>query len=442
MLTEIKNCLQQWVPQYDKQRYLLAVSGGIDSIGLLHAFYSLGLECGVAHCHFGLRGADAEEDLKFVEKMATQNGFPFYSAFFNTKEIAGERGISIQMAARELRYNFLDKIADEQGYNYIAVGTQLNDRAETFLLNLSRGTGLAGLRGIQPLRGRIIRPMYDLSRQQIHEFVTQHKLLWREDQSNGETKYRRNKIRHEILPVLESLNPSFLAGFKQTLRNLDLAHRVVESQVQNVRKHAVGFRGQRISIPLNIVKSGEAGQLFLFDFMQRRGFSPSQTGELLGLHIKDTGRQFFSETWKLYLNRGMVEAEEKSTDELPESIRIFHDTSSLEKPLKLVFKRMESEKAQWNKAGKNEAWLDFDLLRFPLVLRPWRSGDIMRPLGMKNRKKISDILIDNKVSGLDKPGIFVLCSGSEIAWLIGYRIGEDFKVKSETRNVYYCRVEK
>jgi tRNA(Ile)-lysidine synthase len=408
---------------------------------LLHVFHLLKLNCGVAHCHFGLRGAEADADLKWVETNAAQMGMPFYPVWFDTQSHASQKGISIQMAARDLRFDFLRETAEANKYHFIVLGTNLNDRAETFLLNLSRGTGLSGLRGIEARSHNLLRPFFETPRSLLNAFARQYQITWREDRSNAETKYQRNKIRHEMLPVLESLNPAFLEGLVYTLRHLTEADAVVRNATDRIKKHALGF-DNREAIPLHLVQRTPEGRLFLFDFMQSRGFTPSQVDDVLRMTSKDTGRKFLSAGYIMVLNRGKLEVEALSNvNPAPTGQQILPETTQIDVPLHLIFKRLDIQKALWKKADLNEAFLDFDILRFPLLLRLWKSGDRMRPLGMRNRKKISDILTDNKVSRLDKDKTFVLCSGGEIVWLVGRVLSDDFKITPLTRNVYYCKAE-
>jgi tRNA(Ile)-lysidine synthase len=441
VLSDIRQCLQTIDPQFSSKRYLVGVSGGIDSVALLHALHLLGLDCGAAHCHFGLRGAEADADLRHVEQLAGQYGFPFYPVYFDTIQEAQKRGVSVQMAARDLRFSFFERIAGEYGFDYIALGTQLNDRAETFLLNLARGTGLAGLRGIPVLRDNILRPMFETNREEILAFAKAHRLSWREDSSNAERKYKRNRLRHDVLPVLQELNPSFLEGFKQTLRHLQTAYQVVQRQTHNIKKHAISGTGKRINIPFHLVKDDPAGQLFLHEYLQSIGFTPSQTEDVLQLKKADTGKFFDSPDRRLVLNRGRLEIAPLPKDTPSVPLEIFLDTTYIDSPIGLSLQRLELTGNQWQSATRHEVWIDFDRLKFPLLLRPWQAGDSMRPLGMKHRKKVSDILIDEKVSTLHKSEQMVLCSGGEIVWLVGYKVSEDFKITRDTRYAYYCKAE-
>jgi tRNA(Ile)-lysidine synthase len=402
------------------QKILLAVSGGMDSMAMAHLFLRSGLKAGVAHCNFGLRGDESDADEAFVKQWADTHKLPFFNIRFDTKNYAAAHNLSTQMAARTLRYTWFDSLANTHAYDRIAVAHHADDNAETVVLNLTRGTGLKGVCGIAPLNGRIIRPLLYASREQISRYITDHHILFREDRSNASDDYARNRIRHHVMPVLKTLNPSLADTFRHNSEYLSQACRVLTDIVEQHKAKWCTPHRDEWHIDVHAIRQTDAPAFWLFELLQDFGFNSAQVNDISIAIAKQPGKRFFSPTHELLKDRDKLIIIQRNDT---------HEASHL------TFERIPNNPPLSISKDKNTAFLDADKLQLPLTVRPWRDGDAFVPLGMKGKKKLSDYFIDNKIPRHLKTRQWVAVSGDDIVWLVGQRPDERYKITPQTQYI-------
>jgi tRNA(Ile)-lysidine synthase len=417
-----------------KDRLLLAVSGGIDSMVMSHLFIKLGTDIGIAHCNFCLREKESDKDEELVKEFAHENKIPFYSVRFNTKEYAAKNGISIQMAARDLRYEWFEKIRLENNFDLVAVAHNLNDNIETMLINLTRGTGLTGLSGMRPANNRIIRPLLFASRKKIEEYCSDKHITFREDESNAETKYTRNKIRHLVIPVLKEINPSFEETLNETAEKLSGIDEIVTGYIDGIRSQTSIRKGTATVYDVEKLINHLKSKALVFELFSPYGVKGSATGDLIRLLNGKTGKQIFTKTHRILRNR-----DELIVSPLVNQRQEHYEIDSVEDLLKVP--GIKSAGIIDAGAGlriprkKSIASIDSAKIKFPLIIRRWKRGDFFYPLGMKQKKKLSDYFIDRKYSLVRKENVLILESEGKIVWIIGERIDERCKVTESTSKI-------
>jgi tRNA(Ile)-lysidine synthase len=415
-------------------RILLAISGGIDSMVMLHLLNQLNILTGVAHCNFQLRGSESDEDALFVQTSAEMLGLPFYLAKFETEAYAEENHISIQMAARELRYTWFENIRKSNDYTYIATAHNADDSAETFFINLSRGCGLDGLTGIRQKSGSIIRPLLFANRNEITEYARRKGISFREDSSNATDKYLRNFIRHNVLPVLDEAHSNFRKGIQTTLQNLVNNQLVYDYFIEKTREDLIESVNETVCIDIYKLQQLPQTSVFLWELLNPYNFNRDTCFEIASSLEAQPGKVFLSPTHRLIKDRTQLILTRLPKQENP----VFYlepDNIPEGTPFDIEFTVSDwHEHALINK-DRNTAMFDLKLLEWPLVLRKWRAGDYFAPLGMENLKKVSDFLIDQKVSLYEKENTWVLESGSRICWIVGKRIDHRFRVTDATKKV-------
>ncbi|MDP4280553.1 MAG: tRNA lysidine(34) synthetase TilS [Bacteroidota bacterium] len=425
------------------EKTLLTVSGGIDSVSMCEFFAQSGRKFGIAHCNFQLRGKDSSGDEEFVQELAKQYHVPFYCHRFQTHRYANEKKISIQMAARELRYNWFFKVAKKEKYDCIATAHHLDDELETFFINLFRSTGIAGLHGILPRQGMIIHPLLFLWRSDIEKFVADNHLTYREDRTNKENKYLRNKIRHQLIPLLVEINPDFKAIMTENIRNVRNAETIYREYIDEKKKEAFSGKEDEIFISVPALKNIHPLSTFLFEFLFPYGFTASQANDIAGTLDDAPGAVFFSPSWRLIKDRERyIMIPLKKTDDLkdkPEIYYIHKSAKRIHKPLNLSFEIKSIIKGFRINPSEDYAYLDMAKLTFPLTLRKWQPGDMFYPFGKYIRKKISDFFIDEKFSIPEKESTWILCSGERIVWIVGHRIDHRFRITNRTKDVFVIR---
>lgn len=420
------------------QEVLLAVSGGIDSMVMLHLFEKSGFKYGVAHCNFQLRGSESDGDEQFVRETVLQHGVPAFFQTFDTGEHARLNGISVEMAARELRYDFFEKVRKDNNFAFIATAHHQDDLMETFFLNLSRKTGIKGLTGIKVKSGKIIRPLLFSNREQIENYAATHFIDFRNDSTNIETVYQRNFIRHKILPLFTELNPSFRKNFLATIQNLKGAEEVYSERMEELKQKVMKQHPEEKIIQISQLLNTSYPETLLYEILADYQFNPSVATQVFQSLETDSGKQFYSPTHRLVKDR-----EKLFITELPEEEkRIYYiekDDLELFAPFDLTIERLDNDDFKIIK-DSNVACLDFDKLEFPLLIRKWRQGDYFQPLGMTGFKKLSDFFIDEKMPLHEKENTWLLCSGQKIVWIMGHRIDNRFKITPETTTVLQLRI--
>lgn len=418
---------------------LLGVSGGIDSMAMLHLFQKSGFNIAVAHCNFGLRGDESDGDEQFVKYYCLMNGIVCHSIKFDTNEYASENKLSIQVAARELRYDYFEEICKEHKYTKVAIAHNLNDTVETVLLNLSRGTGIKGVAGIKVMNGNIIRPLLFATRSEIEAFTIKHYIKFREDSSNSTTKYKRNFIRHKIIPELRYLNPSVDRAIADTANHLQEAVWLVEEQLDRIRQAVVSRKGADILFSTEALKKERSARFFLVEELNQFGFSPSMASAVVELLNSVSGRRVESSSHTLYKDREfLILTPKKAKDD--DVVQIDADTKSISSPINLKVEVINDTSSIVIEKDPDIALIDYAKLKFPLTLRVWQPGDKFIPFGMMGFKKISDFLVDIKVPMHEKNNVYVLVSGDEIVWVVGYRIDNRFKIDEKSSSVLKIKI--
>jgi len=412
---------------------LLAVSGGKDSVLMAQLFKLAGFHFSIAHCNFNLRADEAQRDEAFVKMLAEQMEVPFHVAHFDTKEFAERHKISTQMAARQLRYGWFEEVRQQHNYNYIAVAHHQNDSIETVLLNLVRGTGISGMHGILPKRGHLIRPLLFLSRQQIDQILEESNLSFVEDSSNQSSKYARNKLRLQVIPHLREINPNLEETFAQNIHHFAETEALLQNVVAETRRRLFKDELGNIAISLDEVAALNPQQLLFFELLKPFNFTASVLNEVLASLSKQSGTSFYSNTHRLTIDRSNVLI--SALDAKQEEVYNLHS----EGKIALGFGQeisLHFSMAGNLKIAKHLAYIDADLLVFPLVVRYRQDGDKFKPLGMNSFKKLSDFFIDEKVPLPHKEKVPLLINGNgELVWVIGMRQDERYKVSATTKKV-------
>ena len=418
------------------ERVLLAVSGGVDSMVMLSLFARSGYDVAVAHCNFQLRGEESVEDEQLVEDQCASLGVEFYNKRFDTVGEMDRSGDSVQMAARRLRYDWFNSICEEYGYDAVAIAHHADDSIETFFINLFRGTGLKGLTGIHKVRGRVVRPILFASRKDIADYAHQYNIPFREDSSNRSTKYLRNKIRLGLVPKLREINPKFTELMSDNIRRLTATQLFIDRSIELIRDRIESRQGDLTLIDLDSIDQEYPIGFVLFELLNPYGFKGDVVDQLTrSLHNDATGKRFYGKDKVAYVDRGRIIVADISGEE---SCQVEIDKESRKAYIgnsALYFERTDIDNIDTLNVPENVALLDADLLKFPLTARRWNDGDRFIPLGMTGRKKVSDFLVDAKVSAAQKARQFVLLSGEDIVWLVGRRIDDAYRVSDKTENI-------
>jgi tRNA(Ile)-lysidine synthase len=414
---------------------LVGVSGGIDSVVLLDLLNSTGLAFSVAHCNFRLRGEESDLDEKFVKELAERYEKPYFSQTFDTAEFASDHGISIEMAARDLRYNWFEEIRRTHHFNWILVAHNSDDQVETFFLNLARGTGITGLTGMKAINGKVVRPLLFASRKEIETYASDHKLQFREDSSNALTVYQRNRIRHLLLPIMEELNPSFRATMQETISHLRDTTSIYFQAIDRAKEMVVQvIPDSDLALSIAELQLLHPLSTYLFEFLKPFHFNGDVVEEMVNALEGQSGKQFFSTTHRAVLDREVLLIQ-KLTELSDARFYLDEDLERLEHPVRLVISsQIRTDSLKLNTAAST-ALIDKDKLQFPLILRPWQKGDSFQPLGMKGMKKLSDFFVDEKFSLTDKESCWLLANGEEIIWIVGVRLDDRYKITPKTTNV-------
>ena len=433
MLQKFQNHLLHNFQFLSGKKILLATSGGKDSMVMVHLFQQLDYKLGIAHCNFQLRGMESFEDQNFVQEYAAANDIPVFITQFDTKAFAEDYKVSTQVAARELRYNWFYELLETEKFDYILTAHHADDNLETFLINLSRGTGLEGLTGIPEQNDRVIRPLLAFSQEEMEEYAIINNIKWREDSSNASDKYLRNKIRHHLVPMLKELNPNFLSSFHKTQAYLQEAQVMVEDASIMIYQQVAKQEEDTIYFDLKKLPNYKS---YLHQWLKEFGFSAWD--DIYDLVESQSGKYVFSPEYRLLKDRDSLilspinfvnEKEEYAIDENQKEVNI---------PLNLTFCKVADISLTTNSA----IFVDADKLQFPLVLRHWNEGDSFQPFGMNGKsKKVSKLFKDEKLSLLEKENSWLLCSNEDIVWIIGLRQDERFRIENTTKNILKIQLE-
>ena len=418
------------------KKLLLATSGGLDSMAMAHLFHKLNYKIAIAHCNFQLRGMESFEDQKFVQDYADANTIPLFTTQFDTKAFAEDYKLSTQVAARELRYNWFYELLEKENYDYILTAHHADDNLETFLINLSRGTGLEGLTGIPEQNGNVIRPLLQFSRQEIENYAKESNIKWREDSSNTSDKYLRNKIRHHLVPMLKELNSNFITSFQKTQSFLQQAQDMVEDASIMVYQQVAKQEGDDIYFDLKQLKKLPNYNSYLYQWLNEFGFAAWD--DIYYLVNGQSGKQVFSSEFKLLKDRNSLILTPINFVNKNQEYLIEENQQEVKIPIKLSLSKV----TDISLVSNTTIFVDADKLKFPLVLRHWNEGAIFQPYGMEGKsKKVSKFFKDEKLSLIDKENTWLLYSNNEIVWIVGIRQDERFKKEITTKNILKIQLE-
>ena len=422
---------------------LVGVSGGADSIALLTVLVELGYSCIVGHCNFHLRGEESMRDEHFTETYARKLGLPFVKVDFNTRDYAAEHHLSVEMAARELRYAWFEEMRCVHDAQAIAVAHHRDDNVETVLMNLIRGSGIRGMSGIRPKNGFVIRPLLSVARQEILQWLAERQLEYVTDSTNLSAAYTRNFIRLRVLPLLETINPSVRTAINRTAEHLAETESLFAYVMADARKRVFEAEN-RLSI--KALMQYPSPKTVLFELLKAFHFTPSSVDEIFLSLNKESGKLFFSSSHRLVKDRDCLLLSPLAAAGEKEVYFLTGEEGCWSGPIDLAFSRIVRIEELHIQKDKDIAYFDLDKLKFPLVLRHWQQGDWFVPFGMQGRKKLSDYFSDKKFSRLEKEQVWLLCSGDEVIWIVGERSDNRFRVECATKrclvvNFFRKRVE-
>ena len=413
-------------PFLENEPFFIAVSGGIDSMVLVHLCAQLQLNFEVLHCNFQLRGAESDADLQFVASYCQQQAITIHTQAFDTAALAAQNKESIQVTARNLRYQwFYEKMA-ATNCKYLLTAHHLDDSLETVLINFSRGTGLEGLTGIPAQNGNIVRPLLPFSRVEIEQYAQENQIQWREDYSNASNKYLRNKISHTIIPVFKEFNDGFLASFQNTLDHLQQAESLVDDATKLVYEKVVTEKEDQLEINLAQLLEFQNYKAYFYQWLVSYGFTA--WNDIYELVEAQSGKQVFSTTHVLLKDREKIILSERQEGNKELIFIIESKESKVNIPLNISFCNVSNQL----ESDSNCIFVDVDKITFPLTLRKWREGDCFYPSGMTGKKKISKYFKDEKYSLFDKHNQWLLCTDEHIVWVIGKRADQRFLAQKDT----------
>lgn len=425
---------------------LLAVSGGVDSVVMVDLFAKAGFNFSVAHCNFQLRGEESLRDELFVKKLGEHYQKQVCVKRFDTSVYADENKVSIQVAARELRYSWFEEIVDSWQLtidrttnnqppttNYIATAHHADDNIETLLLNFFRGCGISGLHGILPKQGNLIRPLLFAKREEIISYAKEQNLTWVEDSSNMSDKYSRNFIRHQIIPLMQTIYPQVTDNLSANIERFKEVEMVYQQSINQTKSKLVEVKGNEVHIPILKLKKQSPLRTIVYEIIANYGFAATQVDEATKLLDSANGSYMSSASHRLIINRNWLIIAPLQSSEAT-NILIENGTEKVDFINGKISLKLSTINYQPS-TNNSIATLDADKITYPLILRPYKTGDYFYPLGMTKKKKLSKFFIDQKLSKTDKEKVWVLESDKRIIWVVGYRIDNRFKLLSSTKNM-------
>lgn len=417
-------------------KLLLAVSGGLDSVVMTDLFHRMGYQTGLAHCNFKLRDEASDLDEQFVKELSAHYHLPLYVKTYDTKAYATQHKCSIQEAARALRYAWFEEVSKKYGFDYVATAHQLDDQKETLFINLLRGSGISGLKGIPLKRGNIIRPLLCVSRKQIVDYANSHQLSWREDASNASDKYLRNRIRHHLIPAFDALLPEAKNAFLKSLNHLADDDLIMQQLVDEKRRKIVHPDEMGYRLSFEDLGMLQPMSVWLYYLLKTYGFSRDATNDISRAVLeKESGKIFFSNTFDLLVDRQALLIRAKKTNQADEIFYLNETDGGMEEPLRLHLKIAPYHPGLMAGNSLHHAYFDAAEIAFPLTVRQWKMGDRFTPFGMKGSKLLSDYFTDIKISRFEKEQVWILLSGETIIWVVGYRTAEFARVRDTTSHV-------
>lgn len=430
MLKKFKQHLHQNFPFLEEGKLLIAISGGVDSVVLAHLCSQLNLNFSLCHCNFNLRGQESNDDEAYVKELAKNLKVPVYTTSFETEKYATKNKVSIQVAARELRYAWFYELLEKKDYEYVLTAHNTNDNLETFIINLTRGSGLEGFTGIPPINNKAVRPLLAFSRDDITLFAIKNEIDWREDKSNASIKYIRNKVRHKVIPILKEINPHVLESFQNTLEYLNESQSIINDATKNISQKIVSYEHNLLKLNCKKLNELPNKKAYLYQLLHTYGFTA--WNDVVDLVSGQPGKQVFSKTHRLLKDRNfliLTTTNESLTEKGPFLIK--ETSAEISHPIKLTILNTADSTPE----NKHQIIINKDLVTYPLSLKKWRHGDAMHPTGMTGSKKISQLFKDKKLSLLDKEKIWLLADAKDhIIWVIGLRQDRRFTADKTATN--------
>ena len=427
---------------FDKNdRVLVALSGGVDSVVLATLMLRSGYTFSVAHCNFHLRGEESNRDERFVRSWAEKNKIKLFVSEFDTYEYMQQKGISLEMAARELRYSMFNNLMTAQGFSLLATAHHADDSAETFFINLLRGTGIAGLHGILPRHDNIVRPLLFATRKDIFDFAKANNIPFVEDSTNEDTQFLRNKIRHRLFPLLKDLCPNFDTVIKKDIDRLRETEIVFRSVIERLRADIIEQESNTFKIDIDKLRELHPIRIFMYELLSEYGFNETDSNNILTSLDKESGKQFFSKTHRLLKDRNYLFITPLNADQHQERYLLNESQNMVNEPIHLVLETLEDLTFVNISKDRNIAMLDKDMLQFPLVLRHWKQGDAFVPFGMRKSKKLSDFFTSEKYSLIEKQQQWLLCSGNDIIWIVGRRTDNRYRISEKTKTILKIEIQ-
>lgn len=434
---KIKICIERYKLMNPERVILVALSGGADSVALACVLIELGYKIEAAHCNFGLRGAESDRDEAFVTEFCRRKQIPLHLRRFATHAYAHEHRVSIEMAARTQRYDFFEELLRERKLDCVAVAHHREDNTETVLLNLLRGTGIRGLRGIQYKNGTVVRPLLDVSRKEIEDYLIACSQDYVTDSTNLQDEVQRNKIRLNVMPRMREINPNADESIHQGARRLSDAYRIYEYGIELLVRHVM--QGNRIF--LDKLNATPAPETVLYEILSKMGFNPSQIADIYEQQTGESGRIYESNTYRLLRDRDVLVFEEKLARPVVfEKVLPLEGVLQVTDDIRFFISRSSYSGDSMLLREKNIIYMDLDKVEFPLFVRTPRKGDRFMPFGMKGMKLVSDFLTDLKKNVFEKEQQLLVCSGDKIAWVVGERADERFRVTDATRHILCIRI--
>ncbi|MFN9501386.1 MAG: tRNA lysidine(34) synthetase TilS [Chryseotalea sp.] len=412
------------------QKFLLAVSGGVDSMVLAHLFYQSGLPFAIAHVNFQLRGEESVRDAAFVKNTAATWHVPYFEKTVDTRKHQQELKTSLQLAARELRYQWFFKLAKTENFDWVVTAHHINDRFETAMLNFMQGASPYALAGIREKSGIVIRPLLGFTKEEIVAYAQENTIAWREDSSNEKNDYTRNQLRNEVLPALYKWKPHWQSAFERTITKIEHEEACKAWALEEFKKQYVKQDPELLQISIAGLQAMSNATAIVYALLHPFGYNYDQCMAIAQSNLSASGNSFESLAYKLVVDRHYLFLKKKEPTE--------HTTALIEKPegeyrlgkQKVTVKEVKKEAVVF---APNRAYFDADKVAFPLVWRTWQMADKLRPFGMYGTKNVSDILIDLKTPQPEKETQTVLASAGTIIWVVGKRQSEDFRLTESTK---------
>ncbi len=422
----------------DGDRVLLAVSGGMDSMIMADLFLHSPYSFAIAHCNFQLRGHEADKDESFVKAFAEQQRLDFFCKKFDTASYARQHKLSIQMAARQLRYRYFENLRENEGYTVIATAHHLDDAIETLFINIVRGTGISGLKGIPIKNNNVIRPLLFATKNELREYASAKKLAFREDKSNTDEKYLRNKIRHRLIPNMKEINPSLTESMQAFFEQMEAVNDTYQQAIAMHKKNCFRYYQDETHLLIKPLFSLPHAETMLFEFLGEYGFSSAQCRDIFKALGSQAGKRFFSGTHSLVKDRECFIISPLHEVQKKKPVQLILPGTQMISYGEHVFRFETGAMDEDTDLPENARTLlaDFDKLSFPLRIGPWQPGDRIQPMGMAGHKKISDILINEKIPLNKKNDILVLSSGGQVIWIPGIRASEKIRITKKTKKYF------